>query len=259
MFLLIAPFTNERTTLFHVPDFMATLGAALHPVDVPGIRVWEILLALLWAAGMCLIPPVWRLFSIFVALVHEVGHATAALSAGHQNISIFVYRETHGKFESDAPGARGLRWAVFWGYPVPALVGAGLFCAALAGWAPLALAVGTVALLYSLTIMRNRFGFLFALGCFAAAVALVWLPSPAVAGHVALFLGAALLVAAIRDFFMVWSFGPEDVEGAAPSDAHTLAKSGAPAGFWLTLFAGSIAASWYGAIAAAAPLFLAAG
>ncbi|MGO4856283.1 M50 family metallopeptidase [Arthrobacter sp. 2MCAF14] len=245
--------------LLPVPDFFASLGATLHPVQVPGIGAWEIVLALLWAAGACFIPRVWRIFSPFVALVHEVGHATAALSAGHHDISVKVHSYGDGGFDSKVLGTRGLKWAVFWGYPMPALVGAGLFSAALAGWAPLALAVDTAALLWSLMVTRNRFGFLLALGCFVTAVTLVWLASPAAAGHVALFLGLALLVAAIRDFFMVKSFGPENVEGDTPSDANILAEnSGAPARFWLTLFAGTIAAAWYGAIAAAAPLFLAA-
>lgn len=243
-----------------VPDFMASLGASLRHVQAPGIGPWEIALALVCAVAACLIPAAWRIFSPFVALVHEVGHAVAALSAGHHRIGVIVRPDADGGFESQVRGTRGLNWAVFWGYPVPALVGAAVVCAALAGWAPLALVVGTLALLYAVMITRNLFGFLLALGCLAAAATLIWLAPPVAAGHVGLFLGAALLVAAVRDFFMVRSFGPENIEGATPSDANILAGStGAPAGFWLSLFAGVIGTAWYGAVAAAVPVFLAAG
>lgn len=236
---------------------MTSLGAALHHVELPGISTWEILLALVWALGVCLIPSAWRLFSPLVALVHEVGHATAALYAGHQRISVTVHPGGDGSFGSE--GRRGISWATFWGYPVPAMVGAGLFCAALAGWGPLALAGGAVALLWSLFIVRGRFGFLLALGCLSAAALLVWLASPFAAGYMVLLLGAALLAASVRDFLKVRSAGPESAEGDTPSDAHILARNtGIPAGFWLTLFAGAIGASWFGAISAAVPVFLAA-
>lgn len=239
-----------------MPDFLASLAGTLQRVELPGITVWELLVAFLCAVAVCTVPPVWRVFSLFVALVHELGHAFAAFSVGHRRITVKVQRDGNGVFESY--GFHGLNWATFWGYPVPAFIGAGLVGAALSGWGPLAGSFGALALVLALPAMRNRFGFLLALGCAGVALALVWLASPVVASHVGLFFGVGLLVASVRDFLRVWSAAPASTEEATPSDAHLLAeRTGVPAGAWMTLFVGGIGAAWCAAGAAAAPLILA--
>ena len=174
-------------------------GPAVEPE--PGI-----LLLIAAAAALLSIPrATWRWFGLFVTFVHELGHAFAALMTGQRVTGIRLRFDHSGDMRSLGRGGFPAAWAGFWGYPVPAVVGAGLIAAALHGRAGAALSVSALVLLAALLFIRNVQGFAIALGCALVSVLLVWFSTPAAAGYVAMCTGIALLVGAVRDWFNVLS------------------------------------------------------
>lgn len=214
----------------------------------------KVLLLILAAAALLSLPrATWRWFGLFVTFVHELGHAFAALMTGQVVKGIRLRFDHSGDMRS--LGRRGFpaAWAGFWGYPVPAVVGAALVVAAVNGWAGAALSAGALVLLAALVFIRNGQGLLIALGCAAVSVLLVWFATPAVAGYAVTCLGTALLVGAVRDWANVLSVHTRRRRNLEGSDAYILyRRTGVPAPLWLAGFALVIAGAWAVAVAAAA-------
>jgi hypothetical protein len=145
----------------------------------------------------------WRIFGLFVTVVHELGHAAAALLTLQRVTGITLRLDHSGTTTSR--GRRGWRAAftTFWGYPVPAVVGAALVWSAATGWAAAALSVGALVLVAALVLIRNGQGVLILGGSAAASLALVWFGRPGTAGYAGLVLGLALLVGSCRDWVKV--------------------------------------------------------
>lgn len=189
----------------------------------------------------------FRIFGLFVSLVHELGHVAANLMTGRLVTGVKLRLDhsgttaSYGRMEGVA-----LAWATFWGYPVPALVGAGLLWAALSGWAPLALSAGALILTASLLAVRNGTGLLVILGCCTIAGLLIALASPATVGHFTLFLGMALLIGSALAWFNLADIHANRPDEVETSDAHILSlQTAAPAAVWLTMFAVVIGAAWF--------------
>ncbi|NKX52984.1 M50 family metallopeptidase [Arthrobacter mobilis] len=188
----------------------------------------------------------WRWFGLFVTVVHELGHAFAALMTGQVVKGIHLRFDHSGAMHSLArgSGAAGAAWAGFWGYPAPAVTGAALVWAAYAGWSGLALSVSALLLLATLLFIRNWQGAVIAVSCAAAAVLLVWYATPVFLGYFTLAVGVALLVGAVRDWFKVLGVHTRRRHALANSDAYILSRrTGVPAGIWLGGFAAVITAS----------------
>lgn len=205
----------------------------------------EAALILLAAAALSIPNATWRYFGLFSTVVHELGHAFAALVTGRRVTGIRLNFDHSGLTTSfGRPGWR-TAWATFWGYPVPAVVGAVLVWAGFRGWAPAALSVGALVLLLSLLFIRNAGGVLILLGAVAVSTALVVAVPAELTGHVVVALGVALLVGSVRDLGKVVSVHARRRRDRGQSDAHLLYRStGLPAGVWFLLFAAVIAGSW---------------
>ncbi|MFJ6002810.1 M50 family metallopeptidase [Arthrobacter sp. NPDC092385] len=182
----------------------------------------------------------WRFFGLFVTVVHELGHAAAALLTLQRVTGITLRLDHSGTTTSLGPRGWRAAFTTFWGYPVPSAVGAALVWSAAYGWAPAALSVGALALMAALVLIRNLQGVLI-LGITAAvSLALVRFGGPASAGYACLVLGIALLVGACRDWGKVVRVHVRR-RNLASSDAYLLAgTTRIPAPVWLGLFALSI-------------------
>ncbi|MER1996427.1 MAG: M50 family metallopeptidase [Arthrobacter sp.] len=212
---------------------------------VEGLQTQPWLLASVVAVAVLLSVPsgTWRWFGLYVTFVHELGHAFAALTAGHRITGIELRFDHSGQMRSLGRSRLGAVWAGFWGYPVPALTGLALIWAAQAGWAPAALSIGVLVLLAALIFIRNVQGAAIALGCAGAAVLLLWFVPTRLASLVIASLGIALLVGAVRDWLNVLSVHTRRRSALQSSDAWILAqRTKVPSGVWLMLFAAVIAA-----------------
>lgn len=241
-----------------VTDFLGFLGgnltAGFIQAQVPSISPWEVLFVLLGAGALCL-PSAWKYASLLTSVVHELGHAGAAISAGRFVTGIRIHPDHSGETHTFGLAGPPTVWAMFWGYPIPSIAGGVLVWASLAGRGQGALSVCAVVLALSLLAIRNLFGAALVLGCAALSLVLVWINDPQIGAHATLILGTVLLAGSLRSFGEVVAIHtryPEDLES---SDAHILAlETGVPAGVWLTLLGTAITASWYGTLAAPVPL-----
>ncbi|MGW9405482.1 M50 family metallopeptidase [Arthrobacter sp. NPDC055585] len=217
-----------------------------------GLQAQPWLLAAVVVVAVLLSVPArtWRWFGLYVTFVHELGHAFAALTAGHRIAGIELRFDHSGQMRSLGRSGFGAVWSGFWGYPVPALTGLVLIWAAQAGWAPAALSVGVLVLLAALVFIRNLQGAAIALGCAGAAVLLLWFVPAAFASFAIASLGIALIVGAVRDWLNVLSVHTRRRSALQSSDAWILAqRTKVPSGVWLVLFAlviysSAAAAAW---------------
>ncbi|MFD1212840.1 M50 family metallopeptidase [Arthrobacter sp. GCM10027362] len=215
-----------------------------------------VLAAIIAAAVAVSVPRAgWRWFGLFVTVVHELGHAFAALMTGQAVKGIHLRFDHSGAMHSLSRrnGRAGAAWSGFWGYPAPAVVGAALVWAAYAGWSGLALSASALLFLATLLFIRNWQGVVIALGCAAAAVLLLWYATPVFLGYFTLAIGVALLVGAVRDWFKVLGVHTRRRHELASSDAYILSRgTGVPAAVWLGGFAAVIAASCLAGLGAVA-------
>jgi hypothetical protein len=137
-------------------------------------------------------------------------------------------------------------WSTFWGYPVPAVVGAAMVWCGFNGWGPAAMSVGTLVLLASFLFLRNGIGLLITAAAVLAAVLLVLFVPPEFNGHVMIVLGLALLVAAVRDLGKLANVHLRRRDRLATSDAYLLYRAtSVPAVVWIILFAAVVAGAWW--------------
>lgn len=218
--------------------------------EPPEITAVELAIMVFAAAALSIPRSTWRFFGLFTTVVHELGHAFAALMAGRVLKGITLTIDHAGTTTTiGRPGWRAA-WSGFWGYPTPAVLGAVLAWAGLGGWGPAALSVGALILIAALVFIRNGGGLLILLGAVAISAVLVLALPAAFTGHVVIALGLALMVGAVRDLGKVISVHLLRRRELQSSDAYLLYRStGVPSPVWLLLFAvviaGSLAAAWF--------------
>lgn len=212
--------------------------------EPPEITAAQLAIMVLAAAALSIPRPTWRFFGLFTTVVHELGHAFAALMTGRVLKGITLTMNHAGTTTTiGRPGWRAA-WSGFWGYPTPAVVGAALTWAGLSGWGPGALSVGALILLAALLFVRNGGGLLILLGAVGISAVLVLVLPAAFTGQVVTALGLALLVGSVRDLGKVISVHLRRRRALQSSDAYLLYRStGVPSPVWLLLFALVIAAS----------------
>lgn len=243
-----------RMGLYHpkvelVSQWWDRIVAGFSRSQPPELTLAEVVIILLAAAALSVPNATWRYFGLFSTIVHELGHAFAALLTGNRLTGIRLNFDHSGLTTSfGRPGWR-TAWTTFWGYPVPAVVGAVLIWAGFAGWAPAALSVGALVLLLALLFIRNAGGVLILLGTVAVSTVLVVAVPAEFVGHTVVALGVALLVGSIRDLGKVATVHLRRRRNRGQSDAYLLYRStGIPAVVWLTLFTavivGSFAWAW---------------
>lgn len=202
----------------------------------PELGVIALTLLVLAAALLSIPRRSWRYFGLFVTVVHELGHAAAALIT-LQRVTGIVLRLDHSGVTTSR-GRGGWRSVVttFWGYPVPAVVGAGLLWCTAYGWAPAALSAGALILVGALLLIRTLQGALILGGTAAVSLALVAVGGEA-AAYTCLALGIALLVGSCRDWVKVVRVHTRGRD-LSTSDAYLLrVRTHIPSVVWLGLFA----------------------
>jgi len=204
-----------------------------------------VLVAIVAVAAFLSIPRLtWQWFGLFATLVHELGHAIAAILSGRVVHGIRIRRNHSGDAMSTGRGVFGTVLSGIFGYPAPAIVGAALIWSVFAGYTSLALAVGGVILVLTVLVIRNLFGVLVVLVSAGVAALLWFYAEPDVQGYALLALGVALLVGAVRGLLTVVGVHTSRRDQLQTSDAYLLYKrTGVPSPVWLLIFAVLIAAA----------------
>nr|WP_255770253.1 M50 family metallopeptidase [Pseudarthrobacter sulfonivorans] len=204
-------------------------------------------LAVVFAAATALSIPraSWKYFGLLATATHELGHAFAAVMSGQRLGGIRLQLDHSGTTTSYSRRRLATVWSGFWGYPVPALTGAALLTSGFAGWGPAALSTGTLILVASLLFIRNFAGVAITVAAIVSGAALVIFVPSAFTGHVAICLGVALLVAAVRDLVKLTNVHLRRGDRLASSDAYILYRAtSVPSGIWIALFLAVVAGCW---------------
>jgi hypothetical protein len=212
----------------------SALFTPARPIDVPA----EIMLVILVVAGFLSIPRVtWQYFGLFTTLVHELGHALAAVLTGRVVHGIRIRRNHSGDALSSGRGALGTVISGMLGYPAPAIAGAAQLWSVFNGYTAIALFAGGVVLLLTVLVIRNLFGILVVLASTAVSGALWFYASPPVQSYALLVLGTALLVGSMRGLATVVAVHTSRRDQLRTSDAYLLfRRTGVPSPLWLALF-----------------------
>ncbi|WP_414673226.1 M50 family metallopeptidase [Lacisediminihabitans sp.] len=200
------------------------------------------MLGILVAAAALSIPrATWQYFGLFTTLVHELGHAFAAVLSGRVVHGIRIRRNHSGDALSSGRGTFGTVVSGVLGYPAPALVGAAQLWSVFNGYTAIALFAGGLVLLLTLLVIRNLFGALVVLASVAVSAALWVYATPEVQSYALLVLGVALLVGAVRGLVTVIGVHVRRRDQLLTSDAYLLyRRTGVPSVVWLAIFAALI-------------------
>jgi hypothetical protein len=226
-------------------DLWSTLLDTFSRADAPSVTITELVLALVAAAALSVPRRSWRYFGLLATATHEMGHAVAAVVSGQRLSGIRLRLDHSGTTTTYSRSRLASAWSCFWGYPVPALVGAMFVWCGFNGWGPAAITGGGLALAASLLFLRNLAGVLITVAAIAGTLLLILLVPEAFVGHVAVILGLALLVAAVRDLMKLAHVHVRRRERLASSDAYLLWRAtSVPSAVWIVLFAALVAGSW---------------
>jgi hypothetical protein len=226
-------------------DPWTTFINAFGRTDIPAITATELLLVVSLATALSIPRRSWRYVGLLATATHELGHAFAAVTSGQRLSGIRLRFDHSGTTTTFSRSKLATVWSCFWGYPVPAVVGAAFVWCGFNGWGPAAIAASTVALAATLVFLRNAAGFLITIGAMLGCVALIFLVPAGFVGHTAVVLGLVLLVGAVRDLIKLTHVHLRRRDRLATSDAYLLFRATAvPSGIWILLFAVLVAGSW---------------
>jgi hypothetical protein len=213
---------------------------------LPHVTGTELGLVILVAVALSLPRVTWRYFGLLATATHELGHAFSALMTGQRLGGIRLSLDHSGTTTTYSRGRLAAVWSMFWGYPVPAVVGAAMVWCGFNGWGPAAMSVGTLLLLASFVFIRNGAGLLITAAAVLTAALLVLVVPPDFTGHVMIVLGLALLVAAVRDLAKLANVHLRRRDRLSTSDAYLLSRTTSiPAVVWFMLFAAVVAGAWW--------------
>lgn len=207
-----------------------TPNAALEP-----LTAWLTVAA---AAALVLIPAAWRRTRHSITIVHEGGHAVAAVLCGRRLSGIRLHSNTSGLTVSRGrPRGLGMVVTLFAGYPAPAVLGLGAAWLIGRGYDIGMLWALLVALTLTLVQIRNWFGLWSILITTAVVFVVTWFGSSTVVGIFALLVTAFMLLGAVRTTIELqqsrWR------RTGSTSDADQLARlTHLPAFFWVLVFMG---------------------
>ena len=228
-----------------VHGFWDALLSSFGRTTPPLITFPELLLALLAATALSVPRRSWKYFGLLTTATHEIGHAFAAVTSGQRLSGIRLRLDHSGTTTTYSRSKAATMWSCFWGYPAPAVAGAAFVLCGFTGWGPAALAGGAVVLALTLVFLRNLAGFLVTGAAIACSLALVLVVPREFSGHVAVILGLALLVGAVRDLFKLVHVHLRRRHRLSTSDAFLLYRATAvPSGIWILLFAVAVGAAW---------------
>ncbi|MDQ0690970.1 M50 family metallopeptidase [Arthrobacter sp. W4I7] len=226
-------------------DLWTTFINAFGRTDSPAITVIELLLVVSIATALSIPRRSWRYVGLLATATHELGHAFAAVTSGQRLSGIRLRFDHSGTTTTFSRSKLATVWSCFWGYPMPAVVGASFVWCGLNGWGPAAIAASAIALAATLVFLRNAAGFLITIGAMLGCVALIFLVPAGFVGHTAVMLGLVLLVGAVRDLIKLTHVHLRRRDRLATSDAYLLFRATAvPSGIWILLFTVLVAGSW---------------
>ncbi|MET1088266.1 MAG: M50 family metallopeptidase [Arthrobacter sp.] len=218
---------------------------AFSRTTVPVITATELLLVVSIATALSVPRQSWKYVGLLATATHELGHAFAAVASGQRLSGIRLRLDHSGTTTTYSRSRLATVWSCFWGYPVPAVVGAAFVWCGFNGWGPAAIAAGTVALAATLLFLRNAAGFFITAGAILGNIALILLVPAGLVGHVAVVLGLVLLVGAVRDLIKLTHVHVRRRDRLATSDAWLLYRATAvPSAIWILLFSALVAGSW---------------
>ncbi len=188
------------------------------------------------ALVLVLHPGAWRGTRMLVTIVHEGGHAVAALVSGRRLRGIRLHSDTSGlTVSSGRASGPGMVVMLLAGYLGPAVVGLGAVAMLLAGHALGLLWLLTVLLALMLLQIRNFYGLVVVVGCGALLVAVSWFASAPTQSSLAYLLTWVLLLSAPKPVLEL--VGQRRRGQAARSDPDQLAAlTRTPAGAWIAVF-----------------------
>lgn len=197
-------------------------------------------LVLVTGIGACaavMLDPVWRWARSVVTIVHEAGHAIAALATGRQLTGIRLHSDTSGlTLSRGRPRGLGMMITAAAGYVSPSLVGlAGVGLLAV-DQVTIMLWGGTAVLLCMLVMVRNFYGALLLLVTGAAVVGISLYASPDLQAAFGYTMTWFLLFGAVRPVAELRRTRRR--QPGAPTDADILARlTRIPGTFWVLVFA----------------------
>lgn len=198
--------------------------------------------------ALAVFPLTWQVVGYPVTIVHELGHALAALVSGYRLHGITVNGDMSGATAFSGVGSFRTLWALWWGYPAPAVLGGGLIWAVANGWAQVALAL-LVAGLFLTFVFSRSWHTVFVVLVTGVVLGLIgWYATADIQNAVVFGFAWLLLVGAVRALYSVTRthVTRDGVEG---SDAYMMGKQAVviPGPIWLLTFAAAIGASaWFG-------------
>ncbi|MGH3433448.1 MAG: M50 family metallopeptidase [Thermocrispum sp.] len=177
----------------------------------------------------------WQLARTVLTLVHEAGHALAAVLVGRRLQGIRLHSDTSGlTFSRGRPTGPGVVFTVLAGYPAPAL--AGLLFAGLAGADLMSavLVVSATGVCGVLVMTRNVYGIFVVLLAAGVLAAVAFLGTPNVVAVFVYAITWLLLLGAVRPLFELQR---KRRRGAArDSDVDQLARqTEVPAVLWVLI------------------------
>jgi hypothetical protein len=179
---------------------------------------------------------VWPITRTVVTIVHEAGHAFAALATGQRRVRVRLYRDTAGETVS-VSGAAGVGVALTAaaGYPAPSLAGLGAAAILAAGHVTGLLLLSLVLLAGLATAVRNVYGMAAVLATGVTVAAICLYASALIQAGFGYAITWFLLFGAVRP---VMELRRQRRRGRTRrSDADQLARlTPLPGGAWVTIF-----------------------
>jgi len=198
---------------------------------------WLVAFTGLGALAAVLLDVVWRWARSVVTIVHEGGHAVAALLTGRRLMGIRLHSDTSGlTLSAGRPSGPGMVLTAAAGYVSPSLVGLAGVVLLAADQVTVMLWAGVAVLAGMLVMVRNAFGALTLVVVGGAVVAVSLYAPPDVQAGFGYAMTWFLLIGAVRPVTELWRQRRRP-EGRA-SDAAQLARlTHLPVTVWIGVFA----------------------
>jgi hypothetical protein len=202
----------------------------------PRPPLWLVLGSAALALAAVASPRLWRAARITVTIVHESGHALAALVTGRRLAGIRLYRNTAGVTESAGKAAGpGIVLTAAAGYPAPSLLGLGAAALLAVGHLTAMLLLSLVLLAGLLIAIRNAYGMLAVLVTGGAIAAVSLLAAPVVQAGFGYAMTWFLLLGGVRPVIELQRERRQG--GLLRTDADQLARlTRVPGAAWVLLF-----------------------
>jgi hypothetical protein len=198
--------------------------------------LWLVLGSAALALAVVASPRLWRAARITVTIVHESGHALAALATGRRLAGVRLYRNTAGVTESAGkPTGPGIVLTAAAGYPAPSLLGLGAAGLLAVGHLTAMLLLSLVLLAGLIIAIRNAYGMLAVLVTGGAIAAVSLLAAPVVQAGFGYVMTWFLLLGGVRPVLELQRERRQG--GPRRTDADQLARlTRLPGAVWILIF-----------------------